>query len=121
MPTDRLLFDMIRDNTALTIDNSKLLGRLSGQVSMALAEIAKLNSHVMHLSKQGIGHTERLRRLEAGQVAKKEETLWSATLELFSPRQRVTLLLLAVLVVAGVLEPAQFKTWLLTLIGLPPS
>lgn len=107
LPVDRLLFDLIRDLSARVDKNSYLLSR-------ALAGLG-------HLSQQHVGTTERLRRLEAAKVEQKEETLWSATLELFSPRQRVVLLLLAILVLLGVVEPLTVKSYVLGVIGLPPS
>lgn len=107
LPVDRLLFDLIRDLTERVNENSRALAQ-------ALAGIG-------HLSQQHVGTTERLRRLEDGAMEKKEDTLWSATLELFSPRQRVVLLLLAVLVLLGVIEPLTVKGYVLGVIGVPPS
>lgn len=118
---DRLLFDMIRDLMDRADDNQHLLGKMSAQVSMALEGIGSLEAHVMHLSKQGIGHTERLRRLEVGAVGKKEDTLWTATLELFGRKQQVVLLVLAILVVLGVVEPLAVKTYVLGVIGVVPN
>lgn len=107
LPVDRLLFDMIRDLSLRVNENSRLL-------SKALTGIG-------HLSQQHVGTTERLRRLEAGAVEKKETTLWAETLELFSQKQRAVLLILAVLVLLGIIEPLTVKSYVLGVIGLPPS
>jgi hypothetical protein len=116
---------LIRDNTAVTRDNSHKIGRCMGLIEAIGIGLDDLRDGLMHVSKQSIGTTERLWRVEEDVKMLKAQKpgggLLGGLMEIVNKKERAAWVLLVLGSLVGITSAADIKHKYRELVGLPPQ
>ena len=116
LPVDRILFDMILEQSRTVMDNRHSIGQMSTQLE-------KLDHDMERLKGQGVTQTRQLWRIQEDMAVLRKSAerrhLWDAILERFTSRQIILLTAAALFVLTGAIKTHEISDAVRTLIGLP--